>query len=290
MPQKVFFDSQGIKVAANLYIPEDQQQKKRAAIAIGHPAGGVKEQTAGLYAEKLNKLGFIALAFDAAYQEDFKSAVSYLSTLDQVDPARIGALGICASGGYVSCAAQTDVRIKAVAGVSTGDTGELWREGMQGSLAVEDLQKGLAEAAKERTREAQGHEPRVVNWVPTNEEDAKQLPERSLFREAYYYYRTPRAEHKNSPNLYIFRSLDKLAQYSAFTYVHLISPRPILLIAGSDADTLYMSENAIKHAKEPKELFVVDKASHVDLYDQLEYVDQAVEKLDEFYTKYLVSA
>ncbi|KAK9730054.1 hypothetical protein K7432_018621 [Basidiobolus ranarum] len=119
---------------------------------------------------KLCKLGFIALAFDAAYQgeseglprylEDFKSAVSYLTTLDEVDLERIGVLGICASGGYVICAAQTHVRIKAVAVI-----GELWREGMNGSLSFEDLQKGMQESARHRTREANGEEPYLSNWA-----------------------------------------------------------------------------------------------------------------------------
>ncbi|KAK9696003.1 hypothetical protein K7432_012690 [Basidiobolus ranarum] len=305
MPRTVSFHSQGIKVAGNLYLPENTQPKKHAAIVIGHPGGGVKEQTAGLYAEKLRNLGFITLAFDAAYQgeseglpryledpnqrvEDFKSAVSYLTTLDEVDPERIGVLGICAAGGYATCAAQTDVRIKAVAGISSADTGELWREGMNGSLSFEELQQGLQEAARQRTREAKGEEPYLSNWVPKTASDAATLPPRSLYKEAYDYYRTPRAQHPRSTNEYVFRSMDKLVQFSAFNFVHLISPRPILLIAGTDADTKYLSENAIQKAKEPKELFLVPGASHVDLYDVLKYVDPVVQKLGQYYTQYLV--
>ncbi|ORX79913.1 dienelactone hydrolase domain-containing protein [Basidiobolus meristosporus CBS 931.73] len=305
MPRQVTFQSQGIKIAGNLYLPKDTQPKKQAAVVVSHPGGGVKEQTSGLYAEKLVELGFIALTFDAAYQgeseglpryledpnqrvEDIKSAISYLTTLDEVDPERIGALGICASGGYATCAAQTDVRIKAVAGISSADVGELWREGLNGSLSFEDLQKGLQESARQRTREAKGEEPYMTNWVPKTAEDAAALPPRSLFAEAYDYYCTPRAQHPRSTNSYVFRSMDKLVQFSAFDYVHLISPRPVLLIAGTDADTKYFSEKTIEKAKEPKELFLVEGASHVDLYDVLKYVNPIAEKLNQYFTQYLV--
>lgn len=307
MPTKIFFDSQGLKIAGNLYLPEDAKVKKQAAIVIGHPMGGVKEQTAGLYAEKLSKLGFITLTFDAAYQgesegtpryledpvhrsEDVKNAVSFLTTLPEVDSERIGALGICASGGYVPHAAQTDVRIKATASVSAADVGSLFRDGFAGTGTAEALQQGLAEAAKERTREAKGEAPRLVPIVPQTAEAAASLLDRSLFKEAYDYYLTPRAQHCNSTNKYVFRSLDKLVQFSAFDYIHLISPRPVLFIAGSDADTLYFSEKAIEKAKEPKELYLIEGASHIDLYDKPEYVEPAVKKLDAFFTQYLVNA
>lgn len=305
--QKVSFNSQGLKIAANLYLPQDEgSHKKHAAIVVGHPFGGVKEQTSGLYAEKLSKLGFVTLAFDAAYWgdsegtprhledpaqrvEDVKSAVSYLSTLSQVDPERIGAFGICAGGGYISNASQTDLRIKAVATVSAADIGELFREGMQGSTSFEDLQKSLLESAKARTEEAKGAQPRLTNIVPCTKEQADALPKKSLFSEAYYYYRTPRAQHPHANNEYVLRSLDKLAQFSAFDYVHLISPRPLLLIAGSEADTLFFSEKAVQNAKEPKELFIIDGATHIGLYDLPEYVDPAVEKIDSFFTQHLVN-
>jgi hypothetical protein len=173
MPQSVNFFSQGLKIAANLYLPQDASQKERAALVVSHPGGGCKEQTAGLYAEKLRQLGFIALTFDAAYQgasegqpryledpsqraEDIKNAVTYLSTLPEVDPERIGALGICASGAYVSFAAQTDVRIKAAAGISSACFGRLFSEGLHNSNPPEALQQALVEAGKERIREANG--------------------------------------------------------------------------------------------------------------------------------------
>lgn len=148
--------------------------------------GGVKEQTASIYAEKLSKLGFVTLAFDAAYQgesegtpryledpfqrsEDVKSAVTYLSTLPEVDTERIGALGICASGGYVPYAAQTDLRIKAIAGISAADAGSIFRDGLGYTISTEDMKKNLVEAGKERIREAQGEFLRYDPVAPTAE-------------------------------------------------------------------------------------------------------------------------
>ena len=179
--------------------------------------GGVKEQTASLYAEKLSQLGFITLAFDAAYQgasegtpryledpfhraEDIKNAVTYLSTLPQVNAKKIGALGICASGGYVPYAAQTDRRIKAVGCVSAVDAGALFRDGFHNSISEEELNKTLAQANQDRTDEANGATPRTVPIIPTAEYAAT-LPDKALFKEAYDYYGTPRAQHERAPGV-----------------------------------------------------------------------------------------
>jgi fermentation-respiration switch protein FrsA (DUF1100 family) len=301
---RVEFLSRGITVVGNLYLPaKTSPDRKHAAIVVGHPMGGVKEQTAGLHARLLAEAGFITLAFDAAYQgesggeprgledpyqrvEDVKSAVTYLSTLPEVDPERIGALGICASGGYVPFAAQTDVRIKAVATVSAACAGTLWREGMRGTAAVMDratLHQTLEASVKARLAEAKGEQPLVQPLVPDRPED---IPHNTttLFREGTDYYRTPRAQHPRSTNRYATRSVDLMVNHSSYTFNDLISPRPLLMIAGSDADTRYFSEEGIERAKEPKELFIIEGKTHIALYDD---VSESMPKLIDFMTKSL---
>jgi len=127
----------------------------------------------------------------------------------------------------------------------------------------------------------------VVPIVPETEEEAKGFPPRSLFGEAYDYYRTPRAQHPRAPSRYVFRSVDRIAQYSSYDLIHLIAPRPLLMIHGTDADTARFSREAIEKAREPKELFWIEGASHVDLYDKEEYVPTAIAKLSDFFQEHL---
>ncbi|MCU1645235.1 MAG: hypothetical protein JWN03_5510 [Nocardia sp.] len=305
MHTDVKFPSNGLTLAGNLYTPADYTEgERRPAIVVSHPFGGVKEQTAGLYAEKLAGEGFITLAFDASYQgesegaprflenpfaraEDIRSAVTYLASLPQVDPERIGALGICASGGYVPFAAQTEHRIKAVATVSAADIGALFREGLGGGQSEDILRGMLDEAGAARNEEAQGKEPRLQRAVPETEADAQGWP--TLYTEGRDYYRTPRAQHPNSPNWWVSRSVDQIAQYSSYDLIHLISPRPLLMIAGTEADTAYFSRQAIEKAREPKELFWINGATHIDLYDKDEYVPTAITELAGFFTEHLAA-
>ncbi|TQS31510.1 hypothetical protein Golomagni_08208 [Golovinomyces magnicellulatus] len=285
MPESATFQSKGIDIAADVFLPANAGSDPLPGVVISHPFGGVKEQTASAYAKYLADAGFVALVFDAAYNgasggepryledpnqrvEDIKSAVSYLTTRKEVDTQRIGALGICASGGYVPFAASTDQRIKAVATVSAADMGSLFREGLGGGQSVDDLLAGLKKASDARTAEAAGEKPVLSHVVPnTPAEVPDGFP--TLYKEGTDYYRTPRAQHPRSVNWFIERSLDVISTYSSFTYIDWISPRPLLMIAGSKADTLYFSERAIKAAKEPKELFLIDGKSHIDLYDDL---------------------
>jgi fermentation-respiration switch protein FrsA (DUF1100 family) len=303
MRSNVRFKSNGLKIAGHLYLPDDYKEgEKRSAIVVAHPCGGVKEQTAGLYAKKLSEKGFITLAFDASYQgesegeprfledpfsraEDVKSAVTFLETRDDVDEQRIGAFGICASGGYVPFAAETDRRIKAVGTVSAVDMGDFVRNGLRNSV-IPNLEHLLEESNKARIEEAKGQPPRLEHIVPnTPEEVPKDAP--SSIREATDYYRTPRAQHPNSQNWILVRSIDRIAEYSSYDHVHMISPHPLLMIAGTKADTRYFSEMAIEKAKEPKELFLIEGATHISLYDKKEYVNPAVDKLNNFFNQYL---
>jgi len=144
----------------------------------------------------------------------------------------------------------------------------------------------LKEIGGQRTKEAAGDPLRMINFVPASaDEITEATPE--LYREGYDYYCTPRGQHPNAPGKYVFTSLDKQMAFDAFTHVESISPRPLLMIAGSHADTRYFSEEAVDRAKEPKEVFVIDGATHIDLYDKPEFVPQVVSKLTDFYAKHL---
>lgn len=304
MRYDVTFPSNGLTIAGHLYVPDGETNQAAAAIVIGHPMGAVKEQSPAVYAEPLVREGFVVLTFDAGYQgestgepryledpvqraEDVKSGVSFLTTRKEVDPQRIGVLGICASGGYVPFAAQTDLRMKAVATVSGADVGGLWRNGMDGKQAEDVIQQQLDQAAVDRTNEAKGQPARLIPLVPDTKEQSEAFPPRSLFREAWEYYRTPRAQHPHSVNKWVARSVDKIAQFDAYEHIDMISPRPLLMIAGTEADSAHFSQQAIEKAQEPKELFWIEGASHVDLYDKEEYVAPAVSKLSSFFKEHL---
>ncbi|SFD82401.1 hypothetical protein SAMN05518672_103371 [Chitinophaga sp. CF118] len=301
--RKVTFPNRNIAVVGNLFFPGDfEKGKKYPAILIGHPAGGVKEQTAGIYAQKLAEQGFITLAFDASYQgesggeprfledpavrvEDFRAATDYLSTHPSVDENSIGVLGICAGGGFAIKAAETEHRLKAVATISMVDLGQLRREGLAGVLKSQ-IQQRLDEVGKQRTKEANGEPVKYTNYV-FNSPGEIPAGATGMYKEGYEYYRTPRGQHPNSQNKYVFTSLDKLMNFSAIDHVELISPRPLLLIVGKEADSRYFSDDAFARAAEPKQLFEVVGASHIDMYDKPGYVSQAVNKMTEFFRQYL---
>lgn len=180
-------------------------------------------------------------------------------------------MGICASGGYVPFAAETDRRIKAIGTVSAVDMGDMVRKGLRNST-VPNLEHLLEESNKARIEEAKGQPPRLEHIVPnTPEEVPKDAP--SSWRESTDYYRTPRGQHPNLQNWILLRSIDRVAEYSSYDHADMISPHPLLMIAGTKADTRYFSEMAIEKAKEPKELFLIDGATHISLYDKKEYVD-----------------
>ncbi|KHT33336.1 MULTISPECIES: alpha/beta hydrolase [Pectobacterium] len=291
-------------IVANLFKPAGfDQNKKYAAIVVTHPIGGVKEQTAGLYAQKLAEQGFITLAYDASYQgesggephlmelpsarvDDISCSIDFLSTLSYVDANRIGSLGICGGGGYVLSAAQTEQRIKAVATVSAAEIGDLRRNGLSNSRTYEQRMQLLKDAAEQRTREARGE---AIRLTPTVPESTKDFTESTpvMYREGYEYYRTARGQHPNAPARAVFSSLPSQMAFYAFEQLETISPRPALMIAGAKADSLYFSELAYQKTQEPKELFLVPGASHIDMYDKPQYVTPAVTKLTAFYQQYL---
>jgi uncharacterized protein len=265
---------------------------------VGHPGTGVKEQAAGLYAARLAAGGLVTLAFDAAYQgesegeprgledpaqrvEDLKAAVSFLTTREQVDPERIGVLGICASGGYGLAAAGTDHRVKALATVSGVDIARQFRFGADGNQDPAVLRSMLDAAAQARTAEAQGKESQTFDLFPATEQDARRGGPHVF--EGWEYYSSPRGMHPRSAKAMPCSSVDRIATFDAFRAADLIAPRPLLMIVGREAVTAWMAVEAFQRAHGPKELFWIEGASHVDLYDKDEYVTPAVAKLAEFY-------
>ncbi|MEU5045930.1 alpha/beta hydrolase [Streptomyces griseorubiginosus] len=302
MRADVVFPGNGMSLAGHLYTPDvpDGVSGPLPAIVIAHPWGGVKEQTAGLYARRLAGLGFAALAFDAAFQgesggeprfledpfqraEDVSNAVSYLTTRQDVDPDGIGALGICTGGGHITYAAASDHRINAVATVSAVDIGSLLRDGLGRTRDPAAFRDVVAQAGRLRTEEALGASARLEHILPEEVDESTPVH----VREGHDYYRTPRGGHPRSENAWVLRSVDRIAQYDSFARIDDLAPRPLLMIAGSEAATAYFSREAVERAAGPKELFRVEGASHFDLYDKDEFVTAAVAKLTRFYTSHL---
>lgn len=293
----------GTTIVANLFKPAGfDPNRKYAAVVVTHPFGGVKEQTAGLHALRLAEEGFLTLAYDASYQgesggeprlmevpaqrlDDISCAIDFLVQHPQVNAEQIGSLGICAGGGYALSNATTEMRVRAVAAVSLFNLGEARREGM-GTISYEERMKRLRDAADARSREAHGEPARLVPVVPDSPSGfTEKTP--LLYREGYEYYRTPRAHHPNSPNRYVFSSLPLQMAFFPFEQLDTISPRAVLLIAGSKADTLFWSEQAYQKCKDPKELYIVNGATHIDMYDRPQFVTPSVAKLAAFFGRHL---
>lgn len=294
----VTYKLNGIDIAANVYTPAGYDAaKKYPAVVIAHPNGGIKEQTAGLYAQRLAEAGYITIAADAAYQgasggeprhtdnpayrtEDIHGMADFISKYPGVDADHLGALGICGGGGYTLKAAQSDKRIKAVATLSMFNSGEVRRNGFQNSQ-LNTIPERLQKASEARAKEAAGEIIYAGVASITDEEIAKTPTD--LYREGYqYYYRTH--AHPNSTFLYTMSSLLDLMSWDATNQIELID-QPLLMMAGSKADTKYMTDEAFAKAANAKnkELFVIDGATHIETYWKPKYVSQAVDKLLHFY-------
>ena len=296
------FRNQQIYLAGNIFKPKNSNQEKYPAIVIGHPSGGVKEQTAGVYAALLAEKGFLTLAFDASYQgesggkprylenptariEDMRCAVDYLTTRPDVDAEKIAILGMCASGGYCIKAAETDLRIKAVATVSMADLGDLFRNGLERNMTDEDRQNLLAQISTQRTAEAKGAPTFYIGYVPNSVEET--VGKQNDYLEGYEYYRVSPAKHERSVNKMIFSGIDSIINFTALDNVGLLAPRPILIIAGTEANTKYFAEETFNKAKGDKKLHWIEGATHIQLYYVKKYVLEAIEELEKFYNKNL---
>ena len=294
-----FFNRIGINLVADLYVPKELDLSRRyAAIIVGHPFGGVKEQSSGLYAQTMAERGFVAIAFDASYNgesggqprsiaspeafvEDFSAAADFLGTRSFVDRERIGVLGICGSGGFSIGAAAVDPRLKAIATVSMYDMGRDRRQGFGDTMSEKDRLKSLREISNQRWTEFEGGEKKFV--IGTPESVTADSP--AVARDFYDYYRTKRGHHPRSTTAMTRTSDAALMSFFPFAQIGSISPRPMLFIAGEKASSRYFSEDAFKLAREPKELHIVPNATHVDLYDRVNLIP--FDKLAAFFIEHL---
>ena len=296
-----FHNRYGITLAADMYTPKSVVDKL-PAIAVSGPFGAVKEQSSGLYAQKKAELGFLTIAFDPSYTgesggtpryvaspdintEDFCAAVDFLSVQENVDPERIGIIGICGWGGMAINAAAIDTRIKATAAMTMYD---MTRVTANGYFDAEDSEQARFE--KKKAMNAQRIEDYksgsyalaggVVDPLP---EDAPQF-----VKDYYAYYKTPRGYHSRSLNSNggwnVTSSLSFLnmpiLQYSSEIR------SAVLLVHGEKAHSRYFSETAYsKLTGDNKELLIIPGANHTDLYDQMGIIP--FEKLNAFFTEYL---
>jgi fermentation-respiration switch protein FrsA (DUF1100 family) len=290
----------GIKIAADLYLPKDfDESKKHAAVIIGAPYGGVKEQGSGIYAQNMAERGFVALAFDPSYNgyssgeprhlsspdlfvEDFSAAVDYVGSRPFVNRNQIGVIGMCGSGGFGISAAQVDRRIKAVATVSMYDISRAQTNGFKDSLTEEDRNRMLDAIAEQRYADFEGNSPVLTQRGAPIGFDGNTDP---IGREFGEFYSTPRGYHPNSITQHTVTSSMSFMNFPLLTYIKSISPRPILFIIGEHAHSRYFSEDAYELAAEPKELYTVPNAGHVDLYDKTDLIP--FDKLEAFFSENL---
>ncbi|NUQ26361.1 MAG: DUF4440 domain-containing protein [Saprospiraceae bacterium] len=301
----VTYTIKDITIAANVYTPPNYNHaQKYPAIVIAHPNGGVKEQVAGLYAQRLAEQGYITITADAAYQggsggtprnvdkpanriEDIYAMGDFIAQYKGVDTAKLGLLGICGGGGYSLKAAQADKRFKAIATISMFNSGVVRRNGFMNSQ-YSTIQERLEQASNARAIEAAGGEVLYAATAEWSDEMADKMPF-DLYREGHYYYNRTHA-HPNSTFRYTMSSLIDLMTWDASTNMDLIN-QPLLMIAGSKADTYYMTDNTFSKATNAKrkELFLINGATHIETYWKPEYVSQAVNKLVSFYQANLFS-
>jgi fermentation-respiration switch protein FrsA (DUF1100 family) len=301
--QKVTFKNRyGILLAADLYQPKNASGKL-AAIAIGGPFGAVKEQSSGLYAQTMAERGFITLAFDPSYTgesggeprnvaspdintEDFSAAVDFLGLQPTVDRERIGVIGICGWGGMALNAVAMDKRVKAVVASTMYDMTRVMSKGYNDSVTLAQRTQMLEQLSQQRWKDAEKGTP--AYQAPYNK---LQGGEPQFLVDYADYYAKPRGYHPravNSLNAWTQTTPLSFMNMPILSYIAEISPRPVLFIHGEKAHSRYFSETAYAAAAQPKELMIIQGASHVDLYDRVDVIP--FDKLTSFFKQHLASA
>lgn len=296
-----FHNRYGITLAADMYIPKNSNGKL-PAIAVSGPFGAVKEQSSGLYAQKMAENGFLTIAFDPSFTgesggqpryvaspdintEDFCAVVDFLSVQENVDPERIGIIGICGWGGMAVNAAAQDTRIKATAAMTMYDMTRVNANGYFDSENTAD-----ARHAKKQAMNAQRIEDYktgsyalaggVVDPLP---DDAPQF-----VKDYYAYYKTERGYHPrslNSNNGWNVTSSLSFMNMPILQYASEIRSA-VLLVHGEKAHSRYFSEGVYeKLTGDNKELLIIPGANHTDLYDRMDKIP--FDKLNAFFKAYL---
>lgn len=286
----------GIEIAADLYrSTEFDESSAHAAIVIGPPRGGVKEQGPGVYAQELARRGFVAIGFDPSYNgqssgeprhitspelfaEDFSAGVDFLGTLPYVDRERIGAVGICGSGGFALSAAQVDTRIKAVVTSAMYDISGVTRDGWQHSTTDEQRRSALDDLSAQRWTDVDAGEPALT---PTFPEDTPGGLD-PITAEFFEYYVTDRGHHPRSVGGFTVTSGLAHTNFGGLRHLADIAPRPTLFVTGENAHSRYFTDDAFEQAAEPKNVVVVPGARHIDLYDDTSLIP--FDTIEEFLT------
>lgn len=295
----VYQNRYGLDIVGELYCAKDMNPaEKHAALIVGAPYGGVKEQGPCVYGSELAQRGFVVLTFDQSFMgesggfprnvsspdifvENFSAAVDYLGLQSFIDREKIGVIGICGSGGFALSAAQCDTRIRAVATMSMYDMSAAARLGMDRAAVL---------AAKERLSDqrwvdAENGYPEYIPSFPEQPIDAvpADMPEPNA--EWFRFYALKRGHHPSARGGFTTTSDLAMMNFRLLDFIDEISPRPILFVVGDRAHSRFFSENAYAAAAEPKEMFVVEDAEHIDLYDRRDRIP--FDKLTSFFSDHL---
>lgn len=300
--EKIHFKNRfGIELTGDLYTPKEKPFEKMAAIAVSGPFGAVKEQVSGRYAQTMAERGFVALAFDPSFTgesggeprdvaspdintEDFSAAVDFLSNQKDVDPDRIGIIGICGFGGFGLNAAAIDTRIKGTVTVTMYDMTRVTAKGYNDTIDEDARYKMKEELNKQRTEDFKNGTYAKAQGLP----DKLTGDEPQFVKDYVGYYKTERGFHKRSIGSnggWNVTSSLSLINMPILAYSNEIR-NAVLMIHGEKAHSRYFSEDAFKKLKgNNKELYIVEGANHVDLYDNLEKIP--FDKIETFFRENL---
>lgn len=296
-----FVNRYGITLAADMFTPENAEGHL-PAIAVSGPFGAVKEQSSGLYAQQLAERGFITIAFDPSFTgesggqprrvaspdinaEDFSAAVDFLSVQPEVDPERIGILGICGWGGIAIQSAINDPRIKATVASTMYDMTRVSANGyFDADNSKEKRNSNRAALAAQRTEDYRsGAYKRAGGVVDPLPDDAPQF-----VKDYYDYYKTPRGYHPRSGNStdgWNATSALPFLNFKFFEYADELD-NAVLIVHGDAAHSYYFGKDTFAKLRgDNKQMLTIKGASHCDLYDQIDIIP--FDEIAAFYQEYL---